>query len=64
MYHFRFLGKPLCWAEVGGMEGHNIVWCPMRWKGVSTICVFANFVSFIIAIDDCMGTNFLDGYVV
>ena len=38
MYLFRFQIEPSCCVEVGGTDGQNGVWCPIRWKGVSMMC--------------------------
>ena len=34
--YFRLQTKPSCWVDVGRMEGHNGIWCPMWWKGLCT----------------------------
>ena len=33
----RVAYKLSCWVDVGGIEGQNSIWGPIRWKGVTSI---------------------------
>jgi hypothetical protein len=35
--YLRVAYKLSCWVDVGGIEGQNGIWCPIRWKGVTSI---------------------------